>query len=108
MLRIRELADLAKTLDAQTFQDQMGPFVLMQRPTPDSLKYPGMRDWLLNTAHLPAVSVKDLPAPVDFEDLLVATLPPLAHDGTLQLIVGRSPECDVVLDDVAASSRHAA
>lgn len=108
VLRIRELADLARTLDAYTFAAQMGPFVLMQRPTPESLKHPAARDWQLNTAQLPAVSVKGPPVPVDFEELLVATLPPVGADGTLQLIIGRSPECDLVLDDPAASSRHAA
>lgn len=108
MLRIRELADLARKLDAQAFEEQMGPFALMQRPTPESLKHKSARGWDLATAQLPAVSVKGPPAPIDFEELLVATLPPPAPDGSLQLIIGRSPECDLVLDDPAASQKHAA
>jgi hypothetical protein len=108
MLRIRELADLARSLDAAAFERQMGPFVLMQRPTPESLKHLSSRGWQLNTAQLPVVNVKGPPAPVDFEELLVATLPPPREDGTLQLTIGRSPFCDVVLDDVTASSEHAA
>lgn len=108
MLRIRELADLARKLDASAFTEQMGPFALMQRPPPESLKQPAARAWQLDTAQLPAVNVKGPPVPVDFEELLVAMLPPPGPDGTLQLIIGRSPECDVVLDDPAASQRHAA
>ena len=108
MLRIRELAELARKLDIQAFEAQMGPFALMQRPTPEALKAKSARGWDLATASLPAVSVKGPPAPVDFEELLVATLPPPAPDGSLQLIIGRSPECDVVLDDPAASAKHAA
>ncbi|MBK7861526.1 MAG: FHA domain-containing protein [Archangiaceae bacterium] len=52
--------------------------------------------------------MKGPPAPIDFEDLLVATLPPPLIDGSLQLVIGRSPGCDVVLDDPAVSARHAA
>ena len=108
MLRIRELAELARKLDSAAFEAQMGPFALMQRPTPESLRHPAAAGWDLRTAPMPVVNVKGPPAPVDFEELLVATLPPPADDGSLQLIIGRSPECDLVLDDPAASQKHAA
>src|SRR5262245_51221867 len=86
----------------------MGPFALMQRPTPETSKAKNARGWnAVSTAQLPQVSVKGPPAPVEFEELLVAVLPPPADDGSLQLTIGRGPECDVVLDDPAASSKHA-
>jgi hypothetical protein len=108
VLRIRELAELARKLTVQAFEEQMGPFALMQRPIPESLKTKSAAGWDLRTAPMPAVSVKGPAIPVEFEELLVATLPPPAPDGTLQLIIGRSPECDLVLDDPASSQKHAA
>jgi hypothetical protein len=41
----------------------------------------------------------------EFEDLLVATLPPLG--ATDSLTMGRLPDCDVVLDDGSVSKQHA-
>ncbi len=107
MLRIRELAGVARRLRPEAFVTQLGPFVLMQRPRPES-KEQGQASWFHRTAALPPASVKGPPPPVDFEDLLVATLPPAEHDGTLRLTIGRSPDCDLVLHDPAISGRHAA
>jgi hypothetical protein len=85
----------------------MGPFVLMQRPDPRP-KGPTGADWATSTAKLPPASVVADLEPVPFEELLIATLPPPQADGSLQLIVGRSPDCDVVVDDPAVSQKHAA
>jgi pSer/pThr/pTyr-binding forkhead associated (FHA) protein len=41
-----------------------------------------------------------------FDDLSVSTLPPLGERD--ELIVGRQPDCDLVIDDPSASKRHAA
>lgn len=94
-------------MDVNAFTDQMGPFALMQRPVPESLQVK-RANWETATAPMPAVSVKGPAAPVDFEELLVATLPPPADDGSLQLVIGRSPDCDMVLGDPASSQKHAA
>lgn len=107
MLRIRELAEVARRLGPAQFVNQLGPFVLMQRPRPEFLEA-APAEWFHRTAGLPAVSVKGPPPPVDFEELLVATLPPAESDGTLRLTIGRSPDCDLVLHDPAISARHAA
>jgi pSer/pThr/pTyr-binding forkhead associated (FHA) protein len=40
-----------------------------------------------------------------FEDLWVATLPPLAE--TDSFVLGRSPDCDLVIDEETVSSHHA-
>jgi hypothetical protein len=105
VLRIRELAELARSLDSEAFVAQMGPFALMQRPTPDSLKK--VPPWLRRTMGLHQGAVRGPPAPVDFEELLVATLPPADPNGTITLTIGRSPECDLVLEDPTISARHA-
>ncbi len=85
----------------------MGPFVLMQRPDTKP-RPPRGDDWLTGTAPLPSASVRPELEPIDFQDLLIGTLPPPAADGSLQLVVGRSPDCDVVVDDAAVSQKHAA
>lgn len=106
MRPVRELVEIAKQMDPFAFAKQMGPFVLMQRPPKGE---PGGADWMTSTAKLPPASVvKEELGPVELEDLLIATLPPPAKDGSLQLIVGRSLECDVVVDDPAVSLKHAA
>ncbi|MBL8956283.1 MAG: FHA domain-containing protein [Myxococcaceae bacterium] len=107
MRTVRELQPIAQRLDGFAFAKQMGPFVLMQRPDTKA-KAPGGDDWATETAPLPHGAVRPSHAPVDYEDLLIATLPPPAKDGSLQLIVGRSPDCDVVLVDAAVSQKHAA
>ena len=48
------------------------------------------------------------PAPVAFEGLMVATLPPPLPDGTMELLIGRSPDAELVIEDASVSSRHAA
>lgn len=104
MLRVRELAELARRLDAATFAAQMGPFALMQRPGGD-----GRADKArLVTVGLPSNVLEKAPPPVEFEELMVATLPPPAPDGTMELVIGRSPDSDLVVEDPSVSSRHAA
>src|SRR5688572_6223697 len=98
MIPIRELAKVAHDLDGFAFAAKMGPFVLMQRPAPRPVvAEPSGADWMKSTAKLPAPSVNEDLGPVEFADLLVATLPPPQKDGTLQLIIGRAKDCDVVV-----------
>ncbi len=104
MLRVRELAGLARRLDVRAFSGQMGPFALMQRPSSDA----SGRGLRLATVGLPQQVLEKLPSPVEFEELMVAILPPPQSDGTMELTIGRSSECDLVVADQAVSSRHAA
>ncbi len=104
MLRVRELAELARRLDVGAFGAQMGPFALMQRPGGDIRSNRGR----LATVGLPKIVLEKEPAPIEFEALLVATLPPPQADGTMELVIGRSPDSDLVVEDPAVSSRHAA
>ncbi len=98
------MAELARCLDVSSFAAQMGPFALMQRPGNDIRAEKGR----LVTVGLPASLRAKAPAPVEFEELMVATLPPPLPDGTLELVIGRSPDADLVVEDPAVSSRHAA
>ena len=108
MRPVRELVELARKIDPFAFATQMGPFVLMQRPSA-RVEIPSGGDWMGRTAPLPQASVvKDQLGPVQLEELLIATLPPPARDGSLQLVVGRAADCDVVVDDPAVSQKHAA
>jgi hypothetical protein len=104
VLPIRELCDLARQLDAFMFARQMGPFALMQRPAGPPQKAPR---WLRSTLPMRPSNVQSEPAPVDFQDLLVATLPPSPTDA-VELVIGRGASADLVLEDPAVSSRHAA
>lgn len=112
MLSVKELRTLARQLTDEEFLDQMGPFVLVQQP--ESLKA-GVPE--TNPMGLPAnvqrttvarpekVSAGALGLLFQFDDLEVATVPPL--DGVDQLSVGRQPDCDLVLDDGSVSKKHA-
>jgi pSer/pThr/pTyr-binding forkhead associated (FHA) protein len=39
--------------------------------------------------------------------LIIATLPPANDDGSMQLTIGRSPDCDLVVHDLTVSKHHA-
>lgn len=104
MLRVRELAGLARRLDVAGFAAQMGPFALMQRPVAEGQRGRGR----VQTVGLPSMAQGKAGAPVEFEELIVAPLPPPLPDGTMELVIGRGPDCDLVVDDAAVSTRHAA
>jgi len=105
MLQVRELAELAQRLDAVSFSRQMGPFALIRRPTmheePASLE-----SGTVSTRLNPIFKLKGPGTSVDFGDLLVALLPPMG-ESAVELTIGRSPDCDVVVDDGSVSRRHA-
>jgi hypothetical protein len=103
MFSVRELKDLARRLDDEAFARQLGPFVLVQRPLnvspPNAVEN---RALLLPTRPLRRVPRQSV---LDFEDLWVATLPPMVeHDS---FFIGRAPDCDVVIDESTVSKRHA-
>jgi len=106
VLSIKELRPLARKLTVDRFEREMGPFALVQRP-PSAL---------LDAHAISAVSKKTViskRAPddsalsmiLDFDDLVVATLPPMREQD--ELAVGRLPVCDLMLEDASVSKRHA-
>jgi len=104
MLTVKEIRTLAGSLSEEQFREQMGPFALIQRPPAGAGKE---RTATLTTgkAHPENMSQKMLSLLFEFEDLVVAILPPL--NGVDQLSVGRLPDCDLVIGDSSVSKRHA-
>jgi len=107
MFSVRDLRAWATTLGPEEFRRQVGPFVLIQRPPDPVLQQLAM-----------AMGVRTLESPkkeklVDelllmvrnFEDLVVATLPPVG--AAADLTVGRLPDCELIIDEPSVSKRHA-
>jgi hypothetical protein len=110
MLSVKELRTLASKLTGDQFRKQLGPFVLVQRPgaptTPveNDLGLPFSVE-RTTVARPEAVTAGALGLLFQFDDLLVATVPPLM--GVDQLTVGRQPDNELVLDDPSVSKVHA-
>ncbi|MGV3622344.1 MAG: FHA domain-containing protein, partial [Archangium sp.] len=102
MLSVRELKGLTRRLDDAELARQLGPFVLVQRPLPDAKRSKELKP----TARLPDMRVPPAPKGVfDFEDLWVASLPPIVVDDSTR--TGRAPDCDVIIDDETVPKVHA-
>lgn len=105
---MKELRGLASSLDDSGFQGQLGPFVLVQKPPTPVLAAVAMRMGAGRTvamAHRRRL-VEELVAMLHgFDDLLVATLPPLG--GVEELQVGRLPDCELLIEEPSVSKRHA-
>ena len=103
MLTVRELKELTGRLDNAQLERQLGPFVLVQRPL--AAPVPGSDSDLRKTRKLVNTSNPMLGGVFDFEDLWVATLPPLTENDAF--VIGRAPDCDVIIDEDTVSKRHA-
>jgi hypothetical protein len=105
---IRELRAFAFSLPVAAFQAQLGPFALVQKPPDPEVAQmaerlgvnatAGRLRWAPNTELFVALMM-------EFEHLLVASLPPLDVLG--EVTVGRLPDSDFVIDDPSVSKRHA-
>jgi hypothetical protein len=102
MMSIKELRTLGVSLSAEEFRRQLGPFVLIQRP-PSAESSETLDP--THTANRGMIEQGMLSLLFEFEDLMVATLPPLGE--TDSLMFGRQPDCDVVLDEGSVSKQHA-
>ena len=108
MLLVREVQALAGNLSNEDFRRQVGPFALVRRP-PDpvvervSVRLGVQRTKLSRSSADAKVLMAELMQHLD--DLVVATLPPI--HGSEELMVGRLPDCDLVVDDPSVSKRHA-
>ncbi|HZH03920.1 MAG TPA: FHA domain-containing protein [Myxococcaceae bacterium] len=108
MLSVKELRGLAGTLGSDLFVQQLGPFVLVQRPPPEEAERAGVNLSARMSTQMSdpeEISQGMVSLLFEFERLLVATLPPL--QGVDALSVGRLPDNDLVLDDPSVSKRHA-
>ena len=109
MLTVKEMQALSRKLPLDKFCQQLGPFALIQRPLGevaglDDLDLP-MRAARTRIAELEAVKSGAMELIRDFAALSVATLPPMS--GNDELLVGRLPNCDLVVDHPSVSKRHA-
>lgn len=106
MLSVKELRRLAGSLPAREFKKQLGPFVLVQRPPPEQARHLDANELRATvTVKVADVSLSALSLLLEFEDLLVATLPPLGTADELR--VGRLPDSDLIAEDGSVSKRHA-
>lgn len=103
MLTVRELRELAARLDEAAFAKQLGPFVLVERPFKKERKS-GSLD-LTPKSTRPLKGSRATKGVLDFDDLWVATLPPLAEGD--EVLIGRTADCDVMLDEGTVSKHHA-
>lgn len=98
MFTVRELKELAQRLDAEAFEQQLGPFVLVERP------FTRAREVAPKTTR-PLTGGPPRRDVLDFDDLGVATLPPLRDED--EFLIGRTADCDVLLDEDTVSKHHA-
>jgi hypothetical protein len=108
MLLVREVHALAGNLSNEDFRRQVGPFVLVRRPPDPVVEKVAMRLGAQRTkVARTSADAKILMAELmhEFDDLNVATLPPI--HGSEELTVGRLPDNDLVVDDPSVSKRHA-
>ncbi|HLL53614.1 MAG TPA: FHA domain-containing protein, partial [Myxococcaceae bacterium] len=106
MLSVQELRTLASSLSREKFRGQLGPFVLVQRPPKEALGPPAVPANASNPWGEPEGTAMARPKVIEqgilslifqFEELVVATLPPMG--GVMDLTVGRLPDCDLVIED---------
>jgi len=106
MFSVKELRALASRLSLDEFRKQLGPFALVQAP-PDQgpARTEAMGSDRTVMARADQVSRGALALLFAFEDLIVATLPPV--ELVTELVVGRQADCDLRMDDPSVSKRHA-
>nr|WP_211194602.1 FHA domain-containing protein [Pyxidicoccus fallax] len=101
-MSVQELRSLAATLPSTTFKQQLGPFALVQRPPSESASAVLAPTRMATSEEIQQGMLSLL---FEFEQLRVATLPPLA--ATDRLRIGRRMDCDLVIDDASVSKMHA-
>lgn len=111
MLSVKELRTLAQRLKPEAFRQQLGPFVLVQRPPDSGGKFDTNKMGLPVNVQRTTVSRPEnveagaLGLLFQFDELVVATVPPL--HGVDELSVGRQPDNDLILDHPSVSKKHA-
>jgi hypothetical protein len=93
-------------MSAGDFIRQLGPFALIQRPADEvaskmAVQLAAGRTLLAD--RMP--SSRGVSMLLEFDELEVATLPPLSESAVLT--VGRLPDSDLVVEDPSVSKRHA-
>lgn len=107
---VKDLRKMISSMPQESFIKQMGPFALVQRPPAAILLKAGIKeheDGVQRTAMAKAsdISTNILSLLFEFDTLNITTLPPLTDEDLL--VVGRLPDCDVVVEHASVSKRHA-
>lgn len=105
MLAVVELRRIASSLKVEGFERQLGPFVLVQRPPDRLTQQKAMQLGAKRTVALKrGADSDDMSLLFEFDDLIVATLPPVEAG---ELTVGRMPDCELMVEDPSVSKHHA-
>jgi FHA domain-containing protein len=104
---MKELRAIAVTELPAEFSKQVGAFVLIQRPPDPVVEKMAVELGAGITAAAPLTHLSDdiLNLLFEFDDLVVAALPPIQSSD--EFTVGRLPDNDLVIDDPSVSKRHA-
>jgi hypothetical protein len=104
---VKELRSLVRNYTAPDFKKKIGPFALVQRPPDERVRRMaislGAQDTLASIQRQDPKALQELM--FQFDDLIVATLPEALDRA--ELMVGRLPDCDLVIEDPSVSKRHA-
>ncbi|MBI5542671.1 MAG: FHA domain-containing protein [Deltaproteobacteria bacterium] len=109
MLTVAEMRALARKLTLESFKEQLGPFALIHKPPPaEQARAFGLPINIFATCVARPENVATGPVALllAFDELTVSILPTLTERD--ELIVGRQPDCDLVVEEPSASKRHAA
>jgi len=108
VLQIKDLYLLAIERTLRQFEAKIGPFVLIQRPPAPVLAKVAHQlgqGRTVGAVHRSRLGDEILAMLVGFKFLQVASLPKL--DGPKSLVIGRLPDCNVVVEEPSVSKRHA-
>lgn len=104
---VRELTVYAQQMTPEMFSEQLGPFVLVQKPPEAAAQNASLALGAGRT-----IAIGNIAAMLDplsflkkFQELEVATIPPLSSEEALT--IGRLPDCELVIDDPSVSKHHA-
>lgn len=106
-MRVKELRSLAANWGEKEFVHQLGPFVLIQRPPREvvAAKTAELATRVTSPSKRDREQESALAIIHEFHDLMVASLPPMQDKDSL--VVGRLPDCDLIIEDPSVSKRHA-
>ena len=108
MLTVAEMRSMAGSLSLSRFRAQLGPFALIHKP-PDvpGAEAVGLPMNVFTTCGANPQNVVTGPVALlfAFDELSVSTLPPLRERD--ELVAGRQPDCDLMVEEPSASKRHA-
>ncbi len=106
MLSVKDLKRIAASFNREGFEKQLGPFVLIHRPPSELAHQRSMQLGAAKTVALTPASARDeVSLLLQLDQCLVSTLPPMSTGS--ELLVGRMPDCEIVIDDPSVSKNHA-